>query len=116
MLLACRPIQVMGFADFAESDGGRFGSQVALRGGQEFVADHELANGGGAQERRKIVRVQVPGLVELAVGWALMETHGIGKSRFKQIVVTNGDAAKDVAEKIAFVRVQLVDRRNMAFA
>ena len=87
-----------------------------MRGGEEFVANHEFANGGGTQQRGKIVRVEMPGFVRLAVSWPLMKTHGIGKSSFKKIVVANGDAAKDVAEKIAFVRVQLVDRRNITFA
>lgn len=91
----------MDFTSFAEAGGGGLGAEVALRSGEEFVPDHEFANGGGTQERRKIMRVQMPGLVRLVIGWLLMEAHGIRKRGFKQIVVTNGDLAKDAAEEIA---------------
>ncbi len=60
--------------------------------------------------------MQMPRFMGMAIGRALMEAHGIWKSGFEQIVVTNGDAAEDIAEKIALVRVELVERRNMAFA
>lgn len=103
----------MDFTRFAEAGGGGFGSEVALWGGEEFVADHKLANGGGPQKRREIMRVKMPGFVRLAVGWPLMKTHGIGKGGFEQIVVTNGDAAKDVAEKVALVRAELIERRDV---
>jgi hypothetical protein len=73
----------MVFAHFAEAHGGGFGSEVPLRGGEEFVADHEFANGGRTEQWRKIVRVEMPGCVRLAVGRALVKTHGIRKSRFK---------------------------------
>lgn len=96
-------VKVMGFAGFAEAERGRFGCEVALRSGEQFVADHELANNRRAQERREIVGVQVPGFVNLAVGRLLMEAHGIRECCFEQIVITNGDAAEDIAEEIAFV-------------
>ncbi len=44
----------------AQALGGAFGRDVALRLGQQLVADHELAHRGRAQQRRVEVRVQVP--------------------------------------------------------
>jgi hypothetical protein len=91
----------MGFVYFAKTRGGGFGSEVALGGSKKFVADHELANRGGAQERREIMRVKMPGFMSLAVGGLVVETHGIGKSGFKKIVIANGDATKYLAEEVA---------------
>lgn len=65
----------MDFAGFAEERSGGFRCEVALRGGEQFIAHHELANGGGAQQRWEIVRVQVPDFVRLAVRRPLMESH-----------------------------------------
>src|SRR5919109_3113332 len=62
------------------------------------------------------MRVQVPGFVRLAAGWPLMEAHRVTKSRLEQIVVTNGDATKNVAKKIAFARSKLVERGDVALA
>ena len=95
-------IQVVDFSCFKETSGGRFGSKVALRGGEKFVTYHELTNRGGTEERREIVRVKMPRFVRLAVGWPLVEAHRIGESRFEQIVVPDSDATQDVAEEIAF--------------
>src|SRR2546421_3481093 len=94
-------IQVMGFAHFAEAGGGRFGREVAVRRGEELVADHKFANSGRAQQRREVMRVQVPAFMGLTVGRPLMKTHRIRKSGLEQIVVPNGGAPKDVAEKAA---------------
>src|SRR5579864_1058476 len=105
----------MGFADGEEAGGGGFGSEVALRGGEELVADHEFSHRGGTQERREIMRVKMPGFVRLAVGWPLMEAHGIGKGGFEKIVVANSDATKDVAEEIALGLIQLVERSDVTF-
>src|SRR5260370_41110522 len=60
--------------------------------------------------------MQVPLIVSAAVGGLLVESHGIGKSGLKQIVVTNGDAAQDVSEKIALLRAELIDRSDVALA
>src|SRR5690349_11399719 len=103
--LGCRAVEVIGFAGFGKAGGGGLGGEVALRRSKELVADHEFANSGGAQQRRTIMRVQVPGFMRLPVGRPLMEAHGIRKSRFEEIVVANGDAAKDVAEKIALLLI-----------
>jgi len=92
-------------ADSEEARGGGLRREVALRRSQKFVADHEFSHGGRAQKRREIVRVDMPGFERLPVGRSLMKTHGIRKSRFKKIFVTNGDAAKDVAKEIALVRM-----------
>ena len=37
-----------------------FGRDVALWPGEQFIADHELAHGGGAQQRRVVMAVQMP--------------------------------------------------------
>ena len=98
----------MGFAGGEEARGGGLRSEVALRRGEEFVADHELSNCGGTEQRREIMSVQMPRLVWLAVGRPLMKTHGVRESRFEEIVVADGNAAKNVAEKISLAGVELV--------
>src|SRR5258708_12499667 len=60
--------------------------------------------------------MQVPFIVGAAVGGLLVESHGIGESGLKQIVVTNSDAAQDVAEEIALLRAELIDRTEVALA
>src|SRR5216683_2226364 len=60
--------------------------------------------------------MQVPLIVSAAVGGLLVESHGIGESGLKQIVVTNGDAAQDVAEEIVLLRAELIDRSDVALA
>src|SRR5260370_17373397 len=61
--------------------------KVPLRGAEKFVTHHEFLNRGGAQERRKVVRMQVPLLVGSAVIRLLVESHRIGATRLQQIVV-----------------------------
>src|SRR5215469_14420563 len=101
-------IQVMNFACFKQARGGRFGSEVPLRRGEQFVSDHELSNGGGTEQRREIVCVQMPCFVGLAVSRALMETHRIRKRGLKKVVVTGGDLAKNGSQELALVFVQLL--------
>src|SRR5260370_1198105 len=60
--------------------------------------------------------MQVPFIVGAAVGGLLVESHGIGESGLKQIVVTNSDAAQDVAEEIALFRAELIHRSDVALA
>lgn len=94
-------VEIMRFASAYEAGSGGFGSEIALWGAEKFVADHELTNGGGAQQRRQIMGVQVPDFAGFAPYWGLMEAHGIRKRHFEQIVVTNGYAAKNVTQQIA---------------
>src|SRR5690348_3928156 len=89
----------MDFARFAETIGRVLRSNIALRHSEHFEADHKFLDGCGAQERREIVRVQMPFGMRRAVGGALVKTHRIGKGNLKQIVVANGDAAENVAKQ-----------------
>jgi len=45
-----------------------------------------------------------------------VESHGIGERSLKQIVVTNGDAAHDVAQEVPLFPAELIDRSEMALA
>lgn len=93
----------MNFAGFEEAGGCGFSGQVTLRSGEEFVANHELSNGGRAQQRAEIMRVKMPFFVWLSVGWLLMESHRIRESGFEEIVVADGNAAESIAERIALL-------------
>src|SRR6184192_3030026 len=66
LVFICRATEIMGFAGGEEARGGGLRSEVALRRGEEFVADHELSNCGGTEQRREIMSVQMPRLVGLA--------------------------------------------------
>src|SRR5713226_4306973 len=93
-------IQVVRLPCFHELHCRTLRRDVALGRAEKFVANHEFLNRSGAQERRKVVRVEVPLFVGAAVGGLLVKSHGIRESRLKQIVVTNGDAPQDVAQEI----------------
>ena len=51
---------VMHFRQLAQSTCGLLGSQIALRLAEHLVADHELLDGGRAQQRRVEVGVELP--------------------------------------------------------
>src|SRR5260370_34861441 len=111
-----RPVEIMNLARIAEAICRRFRRQVSLRAAQKLVADHEFLNFGGAQERRKVVRVQVPLFVIAPIGGLLVESHGIRESGLKQIVITNGDAAQDIGEEIELFAGERSDGSDGAFA
>src|SRR5207302_10651514 len=92
LIITWRPVKVMDLAGFEEACSCGFRSEVALRRSEQFVANHELSDGGGTQERREIVRVKMPSFMGLAVGRRLVEAHGIRESCFKQSIVTKCDA------------------------
>src|SRR5689334_21230807 len=54
--------------------------------------------------------------MRLPVGRSLMKAHGVRKSGLEQIVVANSDAAKNVAEEIAFFPVELFEGCDVALA
>ena len=107
MVLAGRP----------QARGGIFRGHVTLRHAEHFEADHELAHGRRAQQRRIEVRVQVPLGVRLAVARPLVEAHRVGKRRFEQAVVARRHPLEHVGERVAFGRRQVVQppmwRRGM---
>ena len=109
-------IQIVCLTGLDEVHRGALWRDVALGGAEKFVANHEFLNRCGAQERRKVVRVQVPFFIGAAVSGFLVESHRIRESSLKQIVVTNGDATHDVAQEIPLFPAELIDRSEMALA
>src|SRR2546422_11132119 len=109
-------IQVVGLPGFHELHRRALRRDVALGRAEKFVTDHKLLNRGGTQERRKVVRVEVPLVVNAAVGGLLVETHGIRESSLEQIVVANVNAAHDVAQKLLLFPAELIDRSEMGLA
>src|SRR2546423_11122019 len=95
---------------------GTFWRNVSLRPAKHFVADHEFLHCSGAQQRRKIVRVEVPFRMRAVVGGSLMKAHRIWKECLKQIIVTRGDSAKNIRKKLGLLRRELVHRREMPLA
>src|SRR2546430_2923947 len=92
LIITWRPVKVMDFAGFDEACSCGFWSEVALRRSEQFVANHELSDGGGTQERREIVGGEMPSFMGVPLGRRLGGAHGIKESRFKPIIVTNGGA------------------------
>src|SRR5215472_3658963 len=59
----------------AECVGSGLRRDVALRGAEQLKADHEFADGCGAQQRRIEVRVQLPLGMFVAVEWGRVKAH-----------------------------------------
>jgi len=60
----------MNFARLKETIRGVLRRNVALGSAEKFVTDHEFLNRSRAQERRKVVRMQVPLFVGARRRWA----------------------------------------------
>src|SRR5580704_6529684 len=73
-----------------------FGSNVALRCTQKFVAHHEFPHHRRTQQRRIEMRVKMPLGMSFAVGGTLVKSHGIGKRSLEQVIVTRRDTMQDV--------------------
>src|ERR1017187_10013972 len=93
-----RLVEIVFVGQGAEAGGGGFGGEVALGRAEHLEADHELADFGGAQQRRVEVRVEVHSLVRLAMGGALVEAQAIGERDLEEVVVAGGDGLKDVGK------------------
>src|SRR5258708_38933153 len=106
-------VKIMSSARLEEAIRGVLRRNVALGRAEKFVTDHEFLNRSRAQERRKVVRMQVPLFIASPVGRLLVESHGIGERGLKQVVVTNGDAAHDAAQEASLFPAELVDRSDM---
>src|SRR5258708_24026695 len=104
----------MNFARLEEAIRGVLRRNVALGRAEKFVTDHEFLNRSRAQERRKVVRMQVPLFITSPVGRLLVESYGIGERGLKQFVVTNGDAALVVSQEAWLFPAELVDASEMA--
>src|ERR1039457_1884472 len=63
-------LQIMGLRHGAQAGGGALGRDVPLRHAQHLKADHEFPDGRGAQQRRIVVRVEVP-LRKFMVGFEM---------------------------------------------
>ena len=97
----------MGAADGSEFLGGLFSREIALGFGQQFVADHEFLDRGGAQQRGIEMRMQLPGIMRPGCEGRSMPTHRIGKGGFKEIVVTDEQFLENGGELVAKRRRQL---------
>lgn len=101
---------------FAQLLGREFRSHITLRGCQQFEAHHELLDGGGAQQGREEVRVEVPLRMFAAIGRSLMKSHRVWEGSLKQIVVAGGEAFQDVRQTRALCRVQGIDIGSVTLA
>jgi len=106
----------MHLAGFAQTLGGGFGSDVALRHAEHFKTNHEFAHCGRAQQRRIEVGVEMPLLVSALVRRRLVETHGVGEAGFEEIVEARGDAAKRIGQAVALVGRELRHGAQVAAA
>jgi hypothetical protein len=88
----------LGWNDGAKGGGCGFRSDVALGGAEELEADHEFADGGGAEERREEVEVEGPFGVGLVVRGSRVEAHGVGEGRVEDAVVAGGELLEDGGE------------------
>jgi hypothetical protein len=107
-------IEIVNFHHFPRPARGRFGSDVALRHGQQFTANHEFLNCEGAQENRQVVNVEKALPIPPWSQRMPMKSPGIRELRFKEAVTTNGDAAEKIRKKIALV--EFVKGANMPFS
>jgi hypothetical protein len=70
--------------------GSAFGSDVPLRHSQHLKADHEFSDRRRAQQGRIEVGVEVPLRMGSAIGWCLVEAHGVGEAGLKEQIKTGG--------------------------
>src|SRR5664280_2051647 len=91
----------------------RLRRNVALRGGQHFITDQELAHGRGAQQRRIKMQVQVPFRVLEAVRGPLVDPHRVRERNVEQAVVARRGALEDVRQSVALRVREPVDRRQV---
>jgi hypothetical protein len=107
-------IELVNSHHFPQPARGRFGSDVALRHGRQFAANHEFLNCGGAQGRRQVVSVEMAFSIPARSQRALMKSHGIREESFEEVVATKGDAAEKIRKKLTLV--EFVKGANMPFA
>src|SRR5437762_6830965 len=79
------------------------GGQVALGLRRQLVADHELADGGRAQEGGEVRGVQPPVRVGLAVEGPAVPGHRVRERAGEQVVVAAVEAAEEVGQAVALV-------------
>ena len=90
-----------GVGEGAEGGGGGFGGEVALGFGEHFVTDHEIFDGGGAEERGIEVGVELP-VVEM--GWGeggAVPAHGIRERDPEELIVAVEEFLKDLGKRLA---------------
>src|ERR1700681_3650698 len=79
-----------GLADLAQTRRRGLCGDISLRRSQHFEPDHKFPNRRGAQQRRIKVRVQMPFRMLLAIGGALVKTHGVGKWSIEDAIIATG--------------------------
>ena len=109
--LCSSSIKKMNFVDTAQMRRGALRGNIPLRTAEHFVSNHELLHGGGAQKRRKIVRVKMPLRMGLAIRRLLVESHRIRKRSGEQIVVADGQTPHDGREIVA-LRIVKIERSS----
>src|SRR5580693_10706506 len=91
---ASRPApQVVRRGRLAQTCGGIFRQNVALRHAQHLESDHELLYCRRPQKRRIKVRMEV-----LLSARSLMKPHGVRKAGLEEIVVTDGQLTQDIGQ------------------
>ena len=80
----------MDIADCAQTLCCLFCGQVSLGLCQHFITNHKFTYGGGAQQRRIKVRVQLPVLILFAIKWRAVPAHRVGEGALEEVVITTG--------------------------
>src|SRR5580692_6227844 len=109
-------IEKMNVAQAPQMGRSALRGDIALGRSEHFVSHHEFLHGSRTQQRRKIVRVEMPLRMLLSVGRLLVEAHRVRKRRGEQIVVTYRQAAQYASQVIAFRFRELGHATDMAAA
>ncbi len=83
-----------------------------MGGAEELEADHELADGGGAEEWWIEVKVEGPLGVFEVVGGRGVEAHGVGEGCVEDAVVAGGELLEDGGEAGLLRGVEGLKRRD----
>ena len=99
----------------SKAPGGILGGQVALRLGQQLIANHELPN-VGSQERRVEVGMQLPRLGRAVAERRLVPAHGVREGPLEQAVIALQHLAQDGREPIPRRGVEVGQASGRSFA
>lgn len=104
----------MDIADCAQTLCCLFCGQVSLGFCQHFITNHKFTYGGGAQQRRIKVRVQLPVLILFAIKWRAVPAHRVGEGALEEVVITTGQLFNASARSLRWASVKSVIRKTWA--
>ncbi len=93
------------------------GSDITLRLGHQLITDQKFANSRAPQKRWVEVHVQIRGLHLLlsTVQRSLVNTHGVGKVRLKEIIVAASDLSNSLSQE-SLIGIGEVDQSALVSA